>query len=101
MADARIEGHEPVTVVDPSAVIAPDVEIGKGSYVGIGSVVSVGARLGQGVLVNHHVSVGHDVTVGDFAQLCPGVCLAGGCEVGEGALFGTLSGSIPLKKVGA
>ena len=101
MADARIEGHEPVTVVDPSAVIAPDVEIGKGSYVGIGSVVSVGARLGQGVLVNHHVSVGHDVTVGDFAQLCPGVCLSGGCEVGEGALFGTLSGTIPLKKVGA
>jgi sugar O-acyltransferase (sialic acid O-acetyltransferase NeuD family) len=98
---ARSAGHEPVTLVDPSAVIAPDVVIGVGSYVGIRSVVSVGVRLGEGVLVNHQVCVGHDVRVGDFAQLCPGVCVSGGCELGEGALLGTLSGTIPLRRVGA
>ena len=43
---------------------------------------------------------GHDAQIGDFAQLCPGVCL-GRCEVGEGALLGTLAGTIPLKHVGA
>lgn len=101
LALGRAQGHEPVTLLDPGAVIAPDVEIGKGSFVGIGSVVSVGAVIGEGVLVNHQVCVGHDASVADFAQLCPGVCLSGGCSVGEGALMGTLAGTIPQKKIGA
>ena len=94
-------GLKPMSVVDPSAVIAAGAVIGEGSFIGINSVVSVGARLGEGVLVNHHVCVGHDVAVGDFAQLCPGVCVSGGCEIGEGALLGTNAGTIPLKRVGA
>lgn len=101
LAQGRRLGLEPVSILDPEAVIAADVEIGKGSYVGIRSVVSVGTTLGEGVLVNHQVCVGHDVKVGDFAQLCPGVCVSGGCEIGEGALLGTLAGTIPLKRVGA
>ncbi len=100
-ARALAAGLKSTLVIDPSATIAPGVEIGSGSYVGIGSVVSVGSRLGGGVLVNHHVCVGHDVTVGDFAQLCPGVNVSGGCEIGEGALLGTNAGTIPLKRVGA
>jgi len=94
-------GLKAVTVVDPTAVIAPDVEIGAGSYTGIGSVVSTGTRLGNGVIVNHQVCVGHDVGVDDFAQLCPGVKVSGGCKIGEGALLGTNAGTIPLKKIGA
>jgi len=101
MLDAVNMGHEPVTLVDPAAAIAPDAVIGAGSYAGMGSVISVGARLGQGVLVNHQVCVGHDVEIGDFAQLCPGVCVSGGCRIGEGAFLGTLAGTIPLKRVGA
>ena len=100
-AEGRALGLEPVSLIDPSAVIAPDVEIGRGSFVGVNSVVSVGASLGEGVLVNHQVCVGHDAQIGDFAQLCPGVCVSGGCEAGEGALLGTLAGTIPLKHVGA
>lgn len=99
--NARAQGHEPILLVDPAAVIAPDVKIGRGGFVGIGSVVSVGSVIGEGVIVNHQVCVGHDVTVGNFAQLCPGVCVSGGCEIGEGALLGTLAGTIPLKRVGA
>ena len=101
MADARAQGHKPVTIVDVCAVVAPDVRLGAGSFVGIGSVVSVGATIGEGVIVNHQICVGHDVAVGDFAQLCPGVCVSGGCEIGEGALLGTLAGTVPLKRVGA
>jgi len=101
MAQGRAQGYEPTSVLDPSAVIAPGVEIGKGSFVGIGSVVSIGSTLGEGVLVNHQVCIGHDVVVKDFAQVCPGVCVSGGCEIGEGALLGTLAGTIPLKRVGA
>ena len=101
MAEGRAAGHEPVSLVDPGAVIAPDVEIGRGSFVGVNSVVSVGASLGEGVIVNHQVCVGHDAQIGDFAQLCPGVCVSGGCVIGEGALLGTLAGTIPLKRVGS
>lgn len=94
-------GLTPVTIIDPSAVVAPDAVVGEGSYVGIGSVVSTGVRLGDGVIVNHHVCVGHEVVVGDFAQLCPGVNVSGGCRIGDGALLGTNSGTIPLRRVGA
>ena len=100
-ARALAAGLKPLTLIDPSAAVAPDVVIGAGSYVGIGSVVSAGARLGSGVIVNHHVCVGHDVTLGDFAQLCPGVCVSGGCVIGEGALLGTNAGTIPQRRVGA
>ena len=94
-------GLEPVTLADPSAVIAPNVTLGKGCYVGIGSVVSVGSKIGDGVLINHQVCVGHDVTMGVFSQACPGVCVSGGCSIGEGALLGTNAGVIPLKTIGA
>lgn len=94
-------GLRPLTLVDPSAAVAPSASVGAGCFVGIGSVVSAGARLGVGVIVNHHVCVGHDVIAGDFAQLCPGVNVSGGCAIGEGALLGTNAGTIPLKRVGA
>lgn len=94
-------GHSPISVIDPSATIAPNVKIGAGCVVGIGSILSVGTVLGDGVIVNHHVCVGHDVTAGDFTQLCPGVCVSGGCKIGEGALLGTHASVIPLRTIGA
>jgi sugar O-acyltransferase (sialic acid O-acetyltransferase NeuD family) len=98
---AVAEGHEPVTVMDPSAIIAPGVESGKGCIIGIGSVVSAGSRIDDGALVNHQVTVGHDVTLGAFAQLCPGVRVSGGCVLGEGALMGSNACTIPCVRVGA
>jgi len=97
----QAKGHEPVTVVDPGAVVAPGAVIGRGSYVGIGSVISVGSRLGDGVLVNHQVTVGHDVVADDFAQLCPGVRVSGGCVLGEGVLMGSNACTIPCVRVGS
>ena len=90
-----------VSIIDPTAVIADNVVIGDGCFVGINSVVSVDCNIGSGVIINHNVTVGHDVKVQNFAQLCPGVCVSGGCEIGEGALLGTLAGTIPLKHIGA
>jgi sugar O-acyltransferase (sialic acid O-acetyltransferase NeuD family) len=100
-ARALALGLKPITLIDPSAVVAPGVIIGAGGYVGIGSVVSVGSKIGDGILINHQACVGHDVTMGDFSQVCPGVCVSGGCLIGEGALLGTNAGVIPLKKIGA
>ena len=99
-ARALAAGLRPLTLIDPGAVIAPDAVIGEGSYVGIGSVVSTGSCVGSGVIVNHHVTVGHDVRVGGFAQLCPGVRVSGGCQLGEGVLMGSNAVAIPLKRIG-
>ena len=94
-------GLRPLTVLSPAAVVAPGVAIGEGSYAGPGCVISVGARLGRGVIVNNLASVGHDVSVGDFAQICPGAAISGGCVIGEEALLGTHATVIPLKRIGA
>ena len=94
-------GLNPASVISPKALIAPDAVLGVGSYAGPGCVISVGARLGRGVIVNNLASVGHDVDIGDFAQVCPGVAISGGCTIGEEALLGTNATVIPLKRIGA
>jgi len=63
-------------------------------------VVSSRARVARFAIINHHVTVGHDVTVGAFAQLCPGVRVSGGCELGEGALLGSNAVILPGKRMG-
>ena len=94
-------GLRPASVISPNALIAPDAEMGEGNYAGPGCVISVGTRLGRGVIINNLASVGHDVTIGDFAQVCPGVAISGGCTIGEEALLGTNATVIPLKSIGA
>ena len=93
-------GFTPCSIIDPSAVIAHDAKVGGGSFVGINSVISVRSQVGTGCIVNHNVSVGHDVTVPDYAQLCPGVSVSGECRIGEGALLGSNSCTIPCKAMG-
>jgi UDP-perosamine 4-acetyltransferase len=94
-------GLKPASVISPHALIAPNAVVGEGSYAGPGCVISVGTRLGRGVIVNNLASVGHDVTIGDFAQVCPGAAISGGCSIGEEALLGTNATVIPLKRIGA
>ncbi len=94
-------GLKPASVISPNAVVAPDAVVGEGSYAGPGCVISVGSRIGRGVIVNNLASVGHDVTIGDFAQICPGAAISGGCTIGEEALLGTHATVIPLKRIGA
>lgn len=100
MRRAERAGLRAATLIDPTAATAPDASIGPGSFIGIHAVVSVGCRLGRGTIVNHGACVGHDVAAGDGCQFCPGVCVSGGCTLGEGVLLGTLSGMLPLKRAG-
>ena len=94
-------GLRPASVISPNALVAPDAVVGEGSYAGPGCVISVGTRLGRGVIVNNLASVGHDVTIGDFAQICPGVAISGGCVIGDEVLLGTHATVIPLRRIGA
>ena len=94
-------GLKAASILSPRALIAPNAIIGDGSYAGPGCVISVGTRLGRGVIVNNLASIGHDVAIGDFAQICPGVAISGGCSIGEEALLGTNATVVPLKSIGA
>ena len=90
-----------LSVIDPSAVIAEDVVIGAGCFINVNAAISTGSCVGRGVVVNINASVGHDVTLRDFAQVCPGVSVSGGCVIGEGALLGSNSCTLPGKTMGA
>jgi sugar O-acyltransferase (sialic acid O-acetyltransferase NeuD family) len=101
VARAQAVGLIPLTLIDPTAIIAPDTTIGEGAFIGISTIVSSGAKVGKHVIVNHQACVGHDVTIADFAQVCPGARISGGCRINEGALLGTNAATIPLVNVGA
>ena len=87
-------------LVDPTADVAPSAQIGRGAYVGPRSVVSVGAKVGEFAIVNARAGVGHDSVLGDFSQVCPGASLSGATVLGERALAGTNSCTVPGVNVG-
>ena len=97
---AEALGWSPETLVHPSAIIAADARIGAGSYLGPGIVVCPGATVGKHVIINTHVSVGHDSILEDFAQICPGVRVSGGCRVGKGGFIGSNASLAPMVQVG-
>jgi acetyltransferase-like isoleucine patch superfamily enzyme len=57
--------------------------------------------LGEHVIVNHAASVDHDCVIGSFVHLAPGVRLAGGVTVEEGALVGIGAAALPGVRIGA
>lgn len=90
-----------ISVVHPSAVVDPSAKIGRGTVVFAGCVVQPDATIGEHVIVNTMASVDHDSVVDDFAQLCPGVRLAGAVQIGEEAFLGTGAVVAPGVKIGA
>jgi sugar O-acyltransferase (sialic acid O-acetyltransferase NeuD family) len=88
------------TLVHPSAIVASTAEIGGGSYLAPGTVVCPGASVGRHVIINTHVSVGHDSLLDDFAQICPGARVSGGCRVERGGFLGSNASLAPRVVVG-
>ena len=102
MLDERIgERMTWPTIVHPSSVVSPSATIAGGAVVFAGVIVQADARVGRHVILNTGCSVDHDSVIDDFAHLAPGVRLAGGVHVEEGALLGIGSSVIPYRTVGA
>jgi sugar O-acyltransferase (sialic acid O-acetyltransferase NeuD family) len=93
-------GWHPATLVHPSAIVAGNAQIGAGTYIAPGCVVCPRARVGNHVIVNTHVSVGHDSLLDDYAQVCPGARISGGCTVGKHAFLGSNASLTPGVVVG-
>jgi sugar O-acyltransferase (sialic acid O-acetyltransferase NeuD family) len=90
-----------VSLIHPSAWVDPSAQVGEGSVVFAGTVVQPDVKLGRHVVVNTGATVDHDCFLDDYAQVTPGVHLAGGVVLEEGVMMGTGSVAIPLVRVGA
>jgi sugar O-acyltransferase (sialic acid O-acetyltransferase NeuD family) len=65
------------------------------------AVVGADVTVGHFAIVSAQVTIGHDTIVGDYAQLAPGVQVAGGSRIGEGAMIGIGAVLCPEVSVGA
>lgn len=100
MRDAIEHGYVLATLIHPSATISPSAVIGRGTVVMPGVVINANATIGRGCIINTAASVDHDCVVGDFAQICPGVRLAGGVQVGHRTFLGTGAIAVPRVSIG-
>jgi len=93
-------GLQAATLIHSSVVIGPGASIGEGTYIGALSVIAPQAVIGRHVLINTQVGVGHHSVTGDFAQLCPGAKVNGGCILDRLAFVGSNAVIHPYKRVG-
>jgi len=97
----RFEGFcEWVTVVHPFSFVHSSVVIGEGTVVFAGVVIQPDVKIGRHSIINTGVTIDHDCKIGDFVHLAPGVNLAGGVNIEEGAFLGVNSSVIPYKNIG-
>ena len=89
------------TVMHPRVFLDPSAGVGPGSVVLAGAVLQADAVVRRHVVVSANVTISHDTLVQDFAQLGPGVVLAGFVDVGEGAVLEAGALVIPNISVGA
>lgn len=90
-----------ISVVHPSAVVHESVRLGPGTVVFAGAVIQPDTVVGAHAILNTGASIDHDCRLGDFVHVAPGVRLAGGLVVEEGALLGIGSAIVPGIHVGA
>lgn len=86
-------GAEFAAVIHPAAVVSPSATIAPGAMVLASAILGPRARIEAGAIVNHAAVVDHDCVVEAFANICPGVRLAGCVQVREDAFVG-LSASV-------
>lgn len=88
-------------LVHPRAFVDPDAKLSPGTVVMAGAVIQPGVQAGPHSIFNTGSTVDHDCRIGAFAHVCPGVHLAGGVTLGEGAMMGCGSCARPGASVGA
>jgi sugar O-acyltransferase (sialic acid O-acetyltransferase NeuD family) len=82
-------GFQFATAIHPRATVARDVTIGEGTCVMAGAIINPGTSIGKGCIINTGSTVDHDNHLLDYAQIMPGVHLAGTVNVGRRAALGT------------
>jgi sugar O-acyltransferase (sialic acid O-acetyltransferase NeuD family) len=94
------KGGRPVNVIHPFSSVSRYAELGTGIVLCAGVVINPGARISNDCIINTGASIDHDCIVQEHAHVCPGVRLAGGVNIGRGAMIGTGASLIPGVRVG-
>jgi sugar O-acyltransferase (sialic acid O-acetyltransferase NeuD family) len=90
----------PVSAIHPAATIASTARVGTGCIVNAGAVIQPFAVVGRGVMIHANAIVEHDAIVEDFANLAPGVRLAGWTHIEQRATIFTGASVIPRVRIG-
>lgn len=93
-------GFQLTNALHPRATIASSAELGRGIIVNAGAIIQPLARIGDGVMVHAGVIIEHDNVIEDFANLAPGIKLAGWVRVKAYATVYTGAVVIPSKTIG-
>lgn len=88
-------------IVHPRAYLDQSAKIGPGTIILEGAVAQADVAIRRHVIVSANVTISHDSIVESYAQLWPGVVLAGSVRVGEGANLETGALVIPNISIGA
>jgi len=87
--------------ISPLAHVSPTALVGEGCIVNPMAVVMPNAQVGRHVVLHSLCVVEHDNVIGDFANIAPGVSLAGRVTVGEGTYIYTGASIVPDVKIGS
>lgn len=87
--EAEKFGFNIASAVHPQAAVSKNAYVGRGACICAGAAINIGAYLGRGVIVNTGATIDHDCRLGDFAQIAPGVHMAGNITVGDDTFIGT------------
>ncbi len=87
-------------MVHPSVKLHRSTKLGIGVSIFSSSVISSFCAIGNHVSVDYLCSISHDCVIGDYVTIAPGVKIAGGNVVGEGAFIGINSSSIDKLRIG-
>ena len=93
-------GYSLISAIHPKAMIATTATIKTGAIINASAVIQPFASIGLGAMIHANVVVEHDCRIGDFANLAPGVSLAGWVQVGKGATIFTGACVIPGCSIG-
>ncbi len=77
-----------LNAIHPGAIISKRVTIGKGVVIAPNCVINTGAVIGNNVIINTGAIIEHDNIIEDNYHVAPGVCMAGGVRVKNGATVG-------------
>lgn len=89
------------TLIHPTAYVHPSVKLGKGTVVFAGAIIQPDAVIGDHCIINTGATIDHDCILGNYVHVAPGVHLAGGVKLDEGAFLGIGSVAIPGIHIGA
>jgi len=94
-------GYRFATVISPEAYISEFATIGKGTIVNPMVSIMPNANIGSHVIIHSQSVIEHDCVIRDYANIGPGVCLAGNVQIGEETYIYTGASVIPKVRIGA